>query len=67
MKNWILQGDYTQHVVIRAQGNTLEEAVKNAESGKCQIVDFCPDLYSSFEWDEDEESVEQLDETDWSS
>ena len=59
-KNYVLQGDYTQHVVVRVQANSLEEAVAKAEACHGQVVDFCPDLYCSFEWDGDEESVEEF-------
>lgn len=67
-KEYVIQGDLTQHVVIRVRATSLDEAVKKAEmcnSGdawEAQVIDFCPDLYRIFEWDGDEESVEVLDE-----
>ena len=65
MKNYILSGDFTQAVVVRVQADSKEEAVEKAERCELQIVDFCPDLYKSFEWDGDEEFVQELDIDDW--
>ncbi len=66
MKNFVIQGDQTVHVVIRVQAKTLEEAIEKAEEvGEYQVVDFCPNLYSAFEWDGDKESCSELPEDDW--